>query len=228
MSINTRRRRVPERRPERVSVDSSATPRGGAPPGADGAAARPADVLVEAARKGRAGAFEAIVRTHQDRVYAFCSRMLSDREEAQDAAQDVFLSAYRNLAGFRGDAALSTWLLKIATNRCLNAIRKRATRAGKETSFSGLGEGDEPSFDPRGRDEDRPDRIVEGRELGAILLRALGRIDPESRSLVLLSDVEGLSYDELADAAGLPLGTVKSKLHRARMALRKMLAPALG
>jgi len=208
-------------------VDSSATPRGGAPRGKGGAATRPVDVLVEAARKGRPGAFEGIVRAHQDRVYAFCSRMLSDREEALDAAQDVFLSAFRNLSGFRGDAALSTWLLKIAANRCLNAIRRRATRAGKETNFCGMGGDDEPSFEPRGRDEDRPDRIVEERELGTILLRALGRIDPESRSLVLLSDVEGLSYEELAEAAGLPLGTVKSKLHRARMALRKMLAPAL-
>lgn len=210
-------------------MDSPATPRGGAPPGTGGAAARPTDVLVEAARRGRPGAFEAIVRAHQDRVYAFCSRMLSDREEALDAAQEVFLSAWRNLSGFRGDASLSTWLLKIAANRCLNVIRRRSARAGKETSFSGMsgGDGDDPPFEPRGRDEDRPDRIVEGRELGTVLLRALDRIDPESRSLVLLSDVEGLSYEELADAAGLPLGTVKSKLHRARMSLRKMLAPAL-
>ncbi len=169
------------------------------------------------------------MRAHQDRVYAFCSRMLSDREEALDAAQDVFLSAYRNLAGFRGDASLSTWLLKIAANRCLNVIRRRSARAAKETSFSGIGGAgdDDPPYDPRGRDEDRPDRIVEGRELGAILLRTLDRIDPESRSLVLLSDAEGLSYEELADAFGLPLGTVKSKLHRARMALRKMLAPTV-
>jgi len=209
-------------------VDPTATPRGGNPPGSGGAA-RPADVLVEAARKGRPGAFEAIVRAHQDRVYAFCSRMLSDREEALDVAQDVFLSAYRSLAGFRGDASLSTWLLKIAANRCLNVIRRRSARAGKETSFSGIGGGEDGDlpFEPPGRDEDRPDRIVEERELGAILMRALGRIEPEARTLVLLSDVEGLSYEELADAAGLPLGTVKSKLHRARMALRKMLAPAV-
>ncbi len=190
---------------------------------------RPADVLVEAARKGRPGAFEAIVRAHQDRVYAFCARMLSDREEALDVAQDVFLAAYRGLAGFRGDASLSTWLLKIAANRCLNVIRRRSARAGKETSLSAVGSGEDGDlpFDPPGRDEDRPERIVEERELGTILLRALGRIDPEARTLVLLSDVEGLSYEELADAAGLPLGTVKSKLHRARMALRKMLAPAV-
>lgn len=210
-------------------MDSSATRQGGAPPGtAGGAAPAPADVLVEAARRGRPGAFEAIVRAHQDRVYAFCSRMLSDREEALDAAQDVFLAAYRNLAGFRGDASLSTWLLKIAANRCLNVIRRRSARAGKETNFSGMGGGDDdPPFNPEGQDKDRPDRIVEERELGAILSRALGRIDPESRSLVLLADVEGLSYEELADSAGLPLGTVKSKLHRARMALRKILAPAI-
>lgn len=219
------------RRPERIPVDSAATPRGGAPAEPGAPAARTADALVEAARRGRPGAFEAIVRAHQDRVYGFCARMLSDREEALDAAQDVFLSAWRNLEGFRGDAALSTWLLKIAANRCLNAIRRRATRAGKETSFSGMGAGgsaeDDAPFEPQGRSEDRPDRIVEERELGAILLRALDRIDPESRSLVLLSDVEGLSYEELAGAAGLPLGTVKSKLHRARMALRRILAPAV-
>ncbi|MGE5190591.1 MAG: RNA polymerase sigma factor [Gemmatimonadota bacterium] len=212
-------------------MDSPATPRGGALPGANGPAKRPADVLVEAARRGRPGAFEAIVRAHQDRVYAFCSRMLADREEALDAAQDVFLSAWRNLDGFRGDASLTTWLLKIAANRCLNVLRRRTARAGKETNFSGMGPGagveDETTFEPEGRAADRPDRIVEERELGAILLRALGRIDPESRSLVLLSDVEGLSYEEIAGAAGLPLGTVKSKLHRARMALRKMLAAAV-
>ncbi len=209
-------------------MDSSATRRSGAPPRAAGEAASPAvDVLVEAARRGRPGAFEAIVRTHQDRVFAFCSRMLSDREEALDAAQDVFLSAYRNLAGFRGDASFSTWLLKITANRCLNVIRRRTARAAKETSFSGMGDDDDRPFNPEGPGSERPDRIVEGRELAAILSRALDRIDPESRSLVLLSDVEGLSYEELADAAGLPLGTVKSRLHRARMALRKMLAPTV-
>jgi len=79
---------------------------------------RPVDLLVEAFRQGKPGAFDAIVRAHQDRVFAFCARMLSDREEALDMAQDVFLSAYRNLGSFRGEAALSTWLLRIAANRC--------------------------------------------------------------------------------------------------------------
>jgi RNA polymerase sigma-70 factor, ECF subfamily len=192
-----------------------------------GAGSRPADLLVEAFRQGKAGAFDAIVLAHQDRVFTFSARMLSDREEALDVAQEVFLSAYRNIAGFRGEAALSTWLLKIAANRCLNRIRQRSARVARETRIPEPDDPREPPFQPPGREEDRPDRIAENRELGKVLERALERLDEDSRTLVLLADVEGLSYDEIAEVAGIPLGTVKSKLHRARLALRKMLAPAM-
>jgi RNA polymerase sigma-70 factor (ECF subfamily) len=188
---------------------------------------RPVDLLVEAFREGKPGAFDAIVRTHQDRVYAFCLRMLADREDALDVAQEVFLSAYRNLAGFRGEASLSTWLLRIAANRSLNRIRQRATRAAREVmSIEPQGDGDAP-FQPPGREEDRPDRMLESRETRKILEAAIANLDEDARMLVLLSDVEGLSYEELSEAVGIPLGTVKSKLHRARMALRKMLAPVV-
>ncbi len=191
------------------------------------AESRPVDLLVEAFREGKAGAFDAIVRAHQDRVYAFCLRMLSDREDALDVAQEVFLSAYRNLAGFRGEASLSTWLLRIAANRSLNRIRQRGTRAAREVMpIDPQGEGDS-HFQPPGREEDRPDRMVESRETRKILEAAIANLDDDSRTLVLLSDVEGLSYEELSEAVGIPLGTVKSKLHRARMALRKMLAPVV-
>jgi RNA polymerase sigma-70 factor (ECF subfamily) len=188
---------------------------------------RPVDLLVEAFREGKPGAFDAIVRAHQDRVYAFCARMLSDREDAFDVAQEVFLSAYRNLAGFRGEASLSTWLLRIATNRCLNRIRQRAVRAAREGLPGDPERDDNGTFQPAGREEDRPDRMVETREVGKILEAAIARLDEDSRLLVLLSDVEGFSYEELSEAVGIPLGTVKSKLHRARMALRKMLAPVV-
>lgn len=187
---------------------------------------RPSDLLVEAFREGRPGAFDAIVRAHQDRVYAFCVRMLSDREDALDTAQEVFLSAYRNLAGFRGESSLSTWLLRIATNRCLNRIRQRSARAAREVSPGEPQDGDAP-FQYPGKEEDRPERMVEARETGRILEAAIAKLDDDSRLLVLLSDVEGFTYEELAAAAGIPLGTVKSKLHRARMALRKMLAPVV-
>ena len=188
---------------------------------------RPVDLLVESFREGKPGAFDAIVRAHQDRVYSFCVRMLSDREDALDIAQEVFLSAYRNLSGFRGEASLSTWLLRIATNRCLNRIRQRSARAAREVVQGGAEGNDDSSFQPPGREEDRPDRMVETRETGKILEAAIARLDEDSRMLVILSDVEGFSYEELAGAVGIPLGTVKSKLHRARMALRKMLAPVV-
>jgi RNA polymerase sigma-70 factor (ECF subfamily) len=201
--------------PSGVGVDSN------------GANARPVDLLLEAFRQGRPGAFDAIVRAHQDRVYAFCARMLSDREEALDVAQEVFLSAYRNLGGFREEASLSTWLLKIAANRCLNRIRQRSSRASREVSYPESALRDDPPFQPPAPEEGRPDRIVETREMGKILEHALHRIDPDSRWLMLLSDVEGFTYEEVAAMAGIPVGTVKSRLHRARMALRKILAPVV-
>jgi RNA polymerase sigma-70 factor, ECF subfamily len=189
--------------------------------------ARPVDLLLEAFRQGKPGAFDAIVRAHQDRVYAFCARMLSDREEALDIAQEVFLSAYRNLDGFREEAALSSWLLKIAANRCLNRIRQRSSRAAREVSYPEPVERDDLPFQPPAPEEGRPDRFAESREMGKILERALLRIDADSRWLMLLSDVEGFTYEEVAAMAGIPVGTVKSKLHRARMALRKILAPVV-
>lgn len=192
-----------------------------------GGGEKPVDLLLEAFRQGKPGAFDTIVTAHQDRVYAFCSRMLSDREDALDAAQEVFLSAYRNLDRFRGEAALSTWLLKIAANQCLNRIRRRNSLARKEIRYPEPQDSREPPFQAPGPEADRPDRIAENREIGKILEDTLGRLEEDTRLLVLLSDVEGFSYEEISDAVGIPLGTVKSKLHRARMALRKMLAPVV-
>ncbi|MHB1012192.1 MAG: RNA polymerase sigma factor [Desulfobacteria bacterium] len=191
-----------------------------------GGKGRPVDLLVEGFRKGTPGAFEAIVRAHQDRVYSFCARMLSDREDALDAAQEVFLSAWRNLSGFRGEAALSTWLLRIAANRCLNRIRRRKSLSERETPWpEPAGDEEERIFQPAGGEADRPDRLAETCEMGEILTEALSRLDPGSRWMVLLSDVEGFSYDEIAALADVPVGTVKSRLHRARMAMRRLLSP---
>ena len=192
-----------------------------------GGKGRPVDLLVEGFRKGTPGAFEAIVRAHQDRVYSFCARMLSDREDALDAAQEVFLSAWRNLAEFRGEAALSTWLIRIASNRCLNRIRRRKSLSAHEAPWPELsGETDEEIiFQPAGDEADRPDRLAETCEMGEILTNALSQLDPASRWMVLLSDVEGFSYEEIAALAEVPVGTVKSRLHRARMSMRRLLSP---
>jgi RNA polymerase sigma-70 factor (ECF subfamily) len=192
-----------------------------------GGKGQPVDLLVEAFRKGKPGAFEAIVRAHQDRVYSFCARLLSDREDALDAAQEVFLSAWRNLKGFRGEAALSTWLLRIAANRCLNRIRRRKSLSEREAPWpeSPGEEGEGIIFQPAGDENERPDRLAETGEMREILTEALSRLDPGSRWMVLLSDVEGFSYEEIATLAEVPVGTVKSRLHRARMAMRRLLSP---
>ena len=192
-----------------------------------GGTGQPVDLLVEACRQGKPGAFEAIVRAHQDRIYSFCARMLANREDALDASQEVFLSAWRNLSGFRGEAALSTWLLRIAANRCLNRIRGRKSLSEREVPWPEPAgeEADRPVFQPLGEEANRPDRLAETREMGEILSEALSRLDPLSRWIVLLSDVEGFSYEEVAALAEVPLGTVKSRLHRARMSLRRMLSP---
>ena len=192
-----------------------------------GGKGQPVDLLVEAFRKRKPGAFEAIVRAHQDRVYSFCARMLSDREDALDAAQEVFLSAWRNLSRFRGEAALSTWLLRIAANRCLNRIRRRKSLSEREAPWpEPTGEeGEGIIFQPAGGETDHPDRLAETGEMREILTEALSQLDPGSRWMVLLSDVEGFSYEEIAALAEVPLGTVKSRLHRAGMAMRRLLSP---
>jgi RNA polymerase sigma-70 factor (ECF subfamily) len=152
--------------------------------------------------------------------------MLSDREDALDAAQEVFLSAWRNLSEFRGEAALSTWLLRIAANRCLNRIRRRKSLSERETPWlEPAGDEDGLIFQPASGEADHPDRLAEIREMGEILTEALSRLDPGSRWMVLLSDVEGFSYEEIAALADVPVGTVKSRLHRARMAMRRLLSP---
>jgi RNA polymerase sigma-70 factor (ECF subfamily) len=183
-----------------------------------------ADLLVEAFRQGKPDAFEAIVRAHQNRVYAFCTRMLSDHEEALDMSQDVFLSAYKNLNTFRGDSSLSTWLLRIAANRCLNRIRQKKAISARESLWPTPGDDENGmEFQPTGPEEYRPDRITENTEMGAILNNALDRLNPATRWMVLLSEVEGFSHEEIAELAKVPVGTVKSRLHRARMTLRQAL-----
>ena len=190
--------------------------------------APPVDLLVEAFRQGKPEAFEAIVRAHQNRVYAFCTRMLSDREEALDISQDVFLSAYRKLDTFRGDSSLSTWLLRIAANRCLNRIRQKKAIAARETQWPTIEDNEgEMEFQPVAPEERRPDKVAENLELGAVLTEALGRLNPSVRWMVLLSDVEGFSHEEIAELAEVPVGTVKSRLHRARMTLRRALDPVI-
>jgi RNA polymerase sigma-70 factor (ECF subfamily) len=178
--------------------------------------------LVRAAREGERGAFDALVRRHQDRVWRLCVRWLGDPETAREVAQDAFLAAYRAIGGFRGDASFRTWLLHIAVNHCRNAHTARRRRA--------WGRHDALGPDPTGRTLDMPDPgplpdvravVTDGRQR---LRAALAALDEDLRAVVLLRDVEDLDYEEIAQVLDVPRGTVKSRLHRAR----QMLAETLG
>lgn len=170
--------------------------------------------FVSRLRAGDRRAFEELVRTQQHRVYGLALRMLGDAAEAQDVAQEAFLRAHRGLAEFRGDARLSTWLYAIVSRLCLNRLtggERRLTRDGEKT-LSRIADA-----------RPGPDQAVEQGELEEALHRAIGELPEERRIVVVLRDVEGLAYEEIAEVLDLPVGTVRSRLHRARLDLKEKL-----
>ncbi|WP_434391595.1 sigma-70 family RNA polymerase sigma factor [Melittangium boletus] len=181
----------------------------------------PEHVLLVRLRRGEPDAFETLVRTYQDRLYDFCVRMLSDREEAYDVVQDVFVSAHQHLARFREDAKLSTWLYRIAKNHCINRL-KYLNRRGRGRSEE-YGERNEEALAEALGSPPGPDAALESAREQARVQWAISRLEPDARMLVALRDIEGLAYEEIVDITELPLGTVKSRLHRAREKLAEWL-----
>ena len=167
------------------------------------------DQLIARSRGGDTGAFDLLVERYQDRVYGLAYRITGHHADAQDAAQESFLKAYRSLRTFRGDASFSTWLHRIAVNAALDAVRRRAPASPAPN------EG--PSLDPLA---DRAER-VEARER---IQRAILALPIEQRVVVTLRDVQGWSYEEIAVIIEVPVGTVRSRLARGREALRVALA----
>lgn len=165
-------------------------------------------------RAGEARAFEELVRGYQHRVFGVALRMLGNRAEAEEVAQEVFLRVHRAIAEFRGEAKLSTWLYAIASRVCLSRLgagERRAGREGEETLVR-LANG-----------HANPAAEAERGELEAALHRAIAELAEERRIVVVLRDLEGLAYEEIAEALEVPVGTVRSRLHRARMDLKEKL-----
>jgi RNA polymerase sigma-70 factor (ECF subfamily) len=170
--------------------------------------------FVSRLRTGDRRTFEELVRTQQHRVYGLALRMLGSAADAQDVAQEAFLRAHRGLAEFRGDARLSTWLYSIVSRLCLNRLagsERRLARHGEET-LAGLADA-----------SPGPDQVLERGELEEALHRAIAELPEERRIVVVLRDVEGLAYEEIAEVLTLPVGTVRSRLHRARLDLKEKL-----
>jgi RNA polymerase sigma-70 factor (ECF subfamily) len=184
--------------------------------------------LVARAQAGDVRAFEALVRRYERWVFTLTLRMLGDRAEAEDLAQEVFLKAYRGLAGFRGDSRFSTWLYAIASRHCLTALAGRA-RAGGPSGRVGSRGGDDPR-DPVERIADqapRADVLLERQDMAHLVQAELRKLSEDHRLILVLRDIQGLAYTDIAQMLGLELGTVRSRLHRARMDLKARLTPHL-
>lgn len=162
-------------------------------------------VLIAAARDGDLDAFESLVRRYQRPVFRVALRMLGSEADAEDVAQETFVQVWRSLARFRGDSAFATWLYRIATNRSLNVLAaRRPTVALSDGQVSTLGD---------------PGNALEGRERLRALTDGLLALAPEQRAVLVLRELEGLSYQEIADVLDVSVGAVKGRIHRSRAAL---------
>jgi len=181
---------------------------------------------------GDRDAFAVLVERHGSRIHSAILRMIGDPEAANDLAQETFLKAFAALASFRKGAAFSTWLYAIALNQVRSEFRRRKSVKGQAmlSLDAGGGPGDDSGdrpMEPAGATPDPGDETSR-KEEAALLHRALARLDEEYREAVVLRDIEGLSYEEIAAATGVPAGTVRSRIHRGRAALRGILVPAKG
>lgn len=175
------------------------------------------ELLLHRARNGDASAFEQLVTPHEALVWRVCWHYMNQMEDAQDAAQETMLKAWRSIADFRGDAKLETWLYRLAVNCCLDALRKKKVRAAE--SVDALHEGGFEPVDPEPQPEER---LLQG-EGHQELRQALRQLPDEQRTALILSAVEGRSYEEIADITGTAMGTVKSRINRARRSLSALL-----
>jgi RNA polymerase sigma-70 factor, ECF subfamily len=178
--------------------------------------------IVERALTGDAEAFGEIVRRWERRIFALAYGMLDCSEEARDATQETFLSAFRNLRGFRGEAKVSSWLHRIAVNQCLT--RQRRARVRKESALEDDAEIDGATYSAPAHES--PARAAESRQTVERVRRAVGALPAELRQVIVMKEFEELTFQEIADALDLPLSTVKSRLYTAlrqlQMRLRNM------
>lgn len=175
--------------------------------------------LIAEALKGRTDSFGELVLRYQDRLYHASLRIADTPEDAYDVVQDAFLNAYQSLASFKGDSEFFTWLYRIAFNAAISQKRKRKTTASLDGGRNGKPIA-EPVDDSHGI---TPGDTMEQGEEEAKLHEAIRKLSTEHRAVLVMKDIDGLKYEEIAEVMGVPIGTVRSRLHRARLDLRHLL-----
>jgi len=224
-SLSHAHEEAPDVRPPQAATEAEPATRG----------VRPDVALLQKAQRGDRGAYGQIVVLYQDRLYNAVLRLVGDREEARELTQEAFTRGLMKLDTFRGDASPYTWLFRIAVNLAISQLRKL-----QRVRVFSL---DRPSANGHGRDDDQaaslidrvardkaelPPQRMERRERDEAVLAALGRLDAEYRAVLVMRDIEAFDYQQMADVLGLPLGTLKSRLFRARLALRDELRTYLS
>jgi len=186
------------------------------------------EALVERSRRGDTQAFDQLVGFYKDRVCNYVARMVHDPVEAEDIAQEAFVKAYRNLPSFRGASSFQTWLYRIASNLTIDAVRRRRRR-DNTFSLDAPVDSEEGQMARELEDTSLPGPVgdLETAELQGQVHEAIQQLSPKLRSVVVLYELQGLSYEEIAEILGCPLGTVKSRLFNARMELKGKLERVL-
>jgi len=178
---------------------------------------------VAATRDGRPDAFAGIVGRYQDRIFNTIYRLLGDYQEAKDLTQQTFLKAYMSLARFRGNSSFYTWLYRIGVNAALDERKRRGRNPSFLTDSFALASAEDAGRIRRSSESDDPAEKVLSREREETVTRAIAGLDELHRSVLVLRDIEGMDYEEISEVLSCPRGTVKSRLYRARLALRDRL-----
>lgn len=184
-------------------------------------------LLVERAQKGEKHAFELLVTKYQRKLVRLISRIVRDPGEVEDVAQEAFIKAYRALPQFRGESAFYTWLYRIGVNTAKNFLVSQGRRAPTSTEKDAE---EAETFEDAGqlRDINTPESILMSRQIADTVNVAMDRLPEELRTAITLREIEGMSYDEIAEVMNCPIGTVRSRIFRAREAIATELRPLLG
>lgn len=177
--------------------------------------------LVARAKKGDQDAFEQLVKDNEKRIYNLVLRMVGNPEDALDLSQEAFLNAWKGLGNFKGDCAFSTWVYRLASNACLDFLRSKKRRQEHMGQAFSLDDEDAPSLPDE--EQLQPQQQLEKKERARQLYRALEQLSDQHRQIIVMRELSGLSYQEISEALQLDMGTVKSRLTRARLSLKKIL-----
>ncbi len=183
-------------------------------------------LLVERIQRGDKEAFGLLVSKYQRKLHRLLSRLIRDPAEVEDVAQETFIKAYRALGSFRGDSAFYTWLYRIGVNTAKNYLVSTGRRAPTSTDFDSS-EAETFEDAEQLRDNNTPERLLMTREIGQTVETAMAALPEELRTAIMLREIEGMSYEEIANIMDCPIGTVRSRIFRAREAISEKLRPLL-